>query len=288
MGLLLGFISRLVVAVVVVAVLVAGGVGLRYVLWSPLSLGSFYIGRDVVNLGHRGAPEHAPENTIPAFLAALNMGAHGVELDVLKSRDGAIIVIHDDDLDRTTDGQGMVNHADLSYIKSLDAGAWFGAGFARTQVPTLEEVFAALPPGTLVNVEIKSETPSTDGLESAVAAFISDRGLYDSVIVSSFNPISLWRIKRADRNIPTALLYMPDLPVYLSNGWFVPIVLPDALHPHYSMVDEEYMARARRKGFRVNVWTVNDEDEMRRLIDLGVDGIITDRPHILHGVLEGR
>ncbi|MEW5786121.1 MAG: glycerophosphodiester phosphodiesterase family protein, partial [Bacillota bacterium] len=243
---------------------------------------------EVLNWGHRGAPEAAPENTLSAFTAAVALGAHGVELDVMLSADGEIVVIHDYVLDKTTDGTGPVKDYELAELKRLDAGSWFSDEFAGERIPTLQEVIDALDRSVFLNIEIKSESPATDGLEEAVVQAIARNDLYERVIVSSFNPISLLRVKLADKRIDVGLIYAPDLASYLSEGWFIPILRPEALHPRFDMVDEEYMAWAHKKGFRVNVWTVDEAADMARLLDLGVDGIITNRPEIVQQLLAER
>jgi len=263
-------------------------VALRYWIWRPDPLTGLFGDRMVINLGHRGAPEVAPENTLPSFLAALEQGAQGVELDVMLSKDGEIMVIHDPHLEKTTTGSGLVSEYTLAELKQLDAGALFGEPFIGTTIPTLQEVIDSLPSTALINIEIKGQRIFTDGLERAVVNVVAEKGLLDRVIVSSFNPVSLLRVKWADSRIPIALLYSPDLPVYLSEGWLIPVIRPEVLHPRYDMVDEAYMKWARNKGYRVNVWTVNEAAEIKRLLDLRVDGIITDRPDLLHQILQER
>lgn len=285
MGILL-ILAKTVTGMVLVLTLVAAFFAVRYRLWKPRPLSRLYAGAvKTLVLGHRGAPELAPENTIPSFLAALEAGADGVELDIIMTTDGELVVIHDDTADRTTDGTGRIDQMTLAQVKALDAGSWFSPEFAGTRIPTLGEVFDALPPGVPVNIEIKSVSLKTNGVEKTLAAFVAERDLYDRIVVSSFNPISLWRVKWADKNIPTALLYAPDLPPYLAKGWAIPIVLPDALHPELRMVDKAYVERAHARGRRVNVWTVDNEADIRRLIDLVVDGIITDRPELVRSIL---
>ncbi len=227
---------------------------------------------------HRGAKAVAPENTIPAFLKAAEMGADGVELDVQFSSDGALVVIHNMTLDETTDGHGRVTSHTLEELKRLDAGSWFAPEFAGTRLCTLEEALNAIGDRLLVNIEMKSFSMGNDGMAEEVARIIQQRDLYDQVLVSSFNPFTLRRLKKVDPRIETGLLYAPGLPVYLSRAWLRPWARPDALHPEYVMVDEAYMQWARRKGYPVNVWTVNEPDDMRRMIDLGVNIIITDYP----------
>lgn len=272
-------------ALVILAALV---ITLRYWLWRPKPAALFHRGPSAVNWGHRGAPERAPENTLASFRAAMDLGASGVELDVMLSADGEVVVVHDYSLERTTDGAGPVKAYSLAGLKRLDAGRWFSADFAGERIPTLQEVIDGLDPGVFLNIEIKSETPGTDGLEKAVVRIIAENNLYERVVVSSFNPVSLMRVKAADKKIDVGLIYAPDLAIYLRQGWFIPLLRPEALHPRYDMVDAAYMARARKKGFKVAVWTVNEGEEMERLLDLGVDGIITDRPDLLRQILQAR
>lgn len=288
----LGFIGKailwfiaIIIGLIILAVLV---IAVRYWIWTPDPMADFYRDRPIINMGHRGAREAAPENTLSSFLAAETMGAHGIELDVMLSRDDKLIVIHDYDLDATTDGKGAVKEHTLAEIKELDAGAWFDESFTGERIPVLEEVIEILDPLTLINIELKTETPATDGLENMVVDVIQKYDLYDRVVVSSFNPIALLRVKVADKRIPVGLLYAPDLARYLSEGWFISILRPEALHPELRMVDEEYMKWARKKGYRVNVWTVNEAADLKRMLDLEVDGIITDRPDLLLQLMEER
>lgn len=248
-----------------------------------------YPGRPVINLGHRGAPEAAPENTISSFLAAVAMGAHGIELDVRMSKDKEPVVIHNTTVDKTTDGTGKVKDFTLAGLKQLDAGSWFGEEFTGERIPTLREVVEALDPSVYINIEIKNMLPpGTGGIEEAVMEVISEYDLCDRVIISSFNPLSLLTVKRFNKKIPVALLlYIANLPVIFSMLWLISMVKPEALHPHFQMVDETYLEWARNKGYRVNVWTVNEEADLRRMIKLGVHGIITDRPGLLKEIMEG-
>lgn len=239
----------------------------------------------VLGFAHQGANAAAPANTLAAFRLAAEMGADGVELDAHLSRDGEVVVIHDFTVDRTTGGQGPVQKMTLAQLKELDAGSWFAPAFAGERIPTLQEVFEAIGHRLLVNVEIKSLPGRSRGLEAEVVRLIEDNNLAHRVIVSSFNPLSLRKVKRLNSNIPTALLYAPDMPIFLRRAWLSPIAPHEFRHPHHSMVDERFMAWVRQKGYRVNAWTVNEPDEMHRLLALGVDGIITDRPDLLAEML---
>lgn len=234
---------------------------------------------------HRGAKAVAPENTIPAFLKAIELGADGVELDIQFSADGALVVIHNPTLEQTTDGHGRVTSFTLEELKQLDAGVKFDPRFAGTRLCTLEEALDAIGDRLLVNIEMKSFAMGTDGMPEQVAEIIRKRALYDQVIVSSFNPFALRRLKRTDPRIETGLLYAPDLPIYLSRAWLRPWAKPDAMHPEHVMVDAAYMRWARRNKYPVNVWTVNEAADMQRMIELGVNAIITDYPDRLRELL---
>jgi glycerophosphoryl diester phosphodiesterase len=250
-----------------------------------IDLDRFYDGR-TLNFAHRGASGYAPQNTLAAFLLAAEMGADGIELDVHLSADGEAVVIHDDTVDATTDGRGRVSRMKLSELKALDAGSWFGPRFAGERIPTLQEVFDAIGHRQLINIEIKVESgyhPLEQ--EAEVVRLIEDNQMMHRVIISSFTPRSLRRVRKMNPHIPLGLLYGKPEPAFLPlllRWLFVPY---DALHPGLEMVRPGYVERARRRGNRVNVWTVNDVDDMRRMRDLGVDSIITDYPDILTGVL---
>lgn len=230
---------------------------------------------------HRGARRVAPENTLPAFAAALDQGADGIELDVHRTRDGALVVIHDFVLERTTDGHGPVRGATLDEIRRLDAGSRFAARFAGTQVPTLDEVLDLVGDRCLVNIEIKSDDPYGCDASDGVLATIRRRKLYDRVIVSSFNPVTLIKLRHLDADLALGVLYEAATPEFLRELWAGPLVRPQAQHPSYDMVDEGFMAWARGHGCAVNVWTVNELPEARRLANLGVDALITDVPDLL-------
>jgi glycerophosphoryl diester phosphodiesterase len=243
--------------------------------------------KEVLNLGHRGASEAAPENTIPAFVKALEQGASGIELDVRLSADNAVVVIHNRTVDKTTDGSGPVSSLTLARLKTLDAGSWFSPEYSGTLLPTLEETIESLNQEAFINIEIKSGSLIDTRVEKKVAGIINRYNLYGRTVVSSFNPLSLLRIRKIDRRIPVGLLYLPAAPGLLVLGP-LNLIAPDALHPYYKKLTPSYVVRAQAKGYRVNVWTVNSREDMERMLELGVDGIITDRPELLARVLEER
>lgn len=243
------------------------------------------MGHRVLNLGHRGASHDAPQNTLAAFRLANDYGADGYELDVQLSKDGVPVVIHDFTVDKTTNGSGRVSSFTLEELKRMDAGSKFSQKFVGERIPTLAEVFDVLLPHTMVNVELKTASTGDNGLEDATIALIRERGLQNRVILSSFNPFSLLRVRRRAPELKVGILYAPDLPLYLRRAWFRFVLRPDALHPRYHMVDAAYMAWAHKQGCDVNVWTVDDPGDMKRLADLGVNAIITNRPDVLRDAL---
>jgi glycerophosphoryl diester phosphodiesterase len=230
---------------------------------------------------HRGAKAVAPENTLPAFAQALDMGVDGIELDVHLSQDGHLVVIHDFTVDKTTNGHGPVRDLTATQLAQLDAGSHFDPAFAGVGVPTLVQVLDLVGNRCRVNVEIKSQDWEGGGEVQALAALIRRRNLYDQVIVSSFNPITLIKLRWADPKIRLGLLYFEPLPAHLRQAWFTPILEPEALHPHHSLVDAVLLDWARDKGCAVNTWTVNDPATAKRLAGLGVDAIITDVPDLI-------
>ncbi len=248
--------------------------------------GNRTLGRPL-NIAHRGASSAAPPNTLSAFEKALELGADGVELDIHLSADGLPVVIHDFTVDATTDGCGKVTDMTLAQLQELDAGSTFDPAFAGEPIPSLEQVFETVGDRLLLNVELKTTRLRDYGLERAVIAAIERHGLSgDRVLISSFNPFALRRIKRIAPHLPTGLLYAPNLPLPLRRAWLAPLCPHEARHPAHSMVNARYVAWARRQGYLINAWTVDDPNDMRRLISLGVDGIITNLPDLLRAIME--
>ena len=244
-------------------------------------LQSSYI-ENVLVFGHRGAKAYAPMNTLPSFLLAVEQGADGVELDVWLSKDGHLVVIHDNTVDGTTDGHGSVQAMTLAEVKALDAGAWFDPKYVGTHIPTLDEVFDTLPSDFLVNVEIKkvdNTSSETDGVEVAVAECIRLHNALERVIVSSFSMNALERFHAAMPERPTLLAYLymtPDQLQAVETSSFEIAFL----HPFHETITPALIDKHIELGAVTNVWTVNDTKQMRSLINMGVNGIITDVPDV--------
>ena len=250
-----------------------------------MSVPSFYRDRPL-NFAHRGASVEAPENTLAAFLLAAELGADGIELDVQLSSDGEVVVLHDFSLETTTNGTGQVRDKSLSELKELDAGSRFDPAFAAQQIPTLQEVIDAVGHRLLLNIELKTAGWRDDGLAAGVVRTIEDNHLLDRTIVSSFNPLALRWINRLNPWIPIGLLYCQDMPLPLRRPWARHLLRLEAVHPDQSMVDEKYMEWARKRGYRVHTWTVDDPGRMWQLMRLEVDIIITNKPDLLKQVLQ--
>ena len=227
---------------------------------------------------HRGAKSVAPENTLPAFQRAVEMGVDGIELDVHCSKDGKLVVIHDETLEGTTNGTGKVGAYTAAQLAQIDAGSHFSAAFAGVGVPTLDEVFDLVGQRCLVNVELKSEDPNGGDQAEPLIAMIAARNLYEQVIVSSFNPPSLIKMRALAPKVRLGLLYYLPMPSFLRDAWFSPIIRPEAIHPMHTLIDAELMAWAKAVGCAVNTWTVNDVAEAKRLAALGVNVIMSDVP----------
>ncbi len=248
--------------------------------------GSTDVSRKVKNIGHRGASALAPENTLPAFWLAVDLGADEVELDVVRCATGEPVVIHNETVDKTTDGTGSVRDKSLAELKELDAGLWFDERFQGTRIPTLDEVLELVRGKLTVNIEIKGQSVRADGTERIVLESIRRHGMMNRVVVSSFNP---WRLRRARSEatqLKIALIFSPQNSIYLRRAWSAPVLNVDGLHPFHSMIDERFVDRAHKRGKWVYAWTVDDPQTMRKLIRIGVDGIVTNNPGLLKGVLE--
>jgi glycerophosphoryl diester phosphodiesterase len=217
----------------------------------------------------------------------MDSGADEVELDVVLCATGEPVVIHNETLDKTTEGTGAVAEKSLAEIKELDAGSWFEEKFRGTTVPTLEEVFELVGGKVAVNVEIKGESLRADGLERVVVESIRRHGMTDNVIASSFNPCRLWRVRQLAPEIKTALIFSPYNSWYLRRAWFASILKVGGLHAFHSTVDKRFVGRAHRRGRWVYAWTVDEPEMMLRLMRTGVDGVVTNDPGLLKEVVEG-
>lgn len=231
-------------------------------------------------IAHRGASGHLPENTLPAYALAVEMRADMIEIDLHLTRDGEIVVTHDAELEGLG-GQGEIGDATLAEVRALDAGG-------GERVPTLAEVLDGFGAQIPFNLEIKwGASGDYVGLEAQVLAALAERGLAESILFSSFRPSVLERLRREDEDARLALLVSPrDRDYALETAVARAVELgSEAINPHLVQVDERLVALAHEVGLAVNVYTVDPPEQMRRMLELGVDGVFTNLPDRLRGIL---
>jgi glycerophosphoryl diester phosphodiesterase len=244
----------------------------------------------VLVFAHRGGGVLIPENTLEAFVYSARMGVDALELDVHSTADGTLVVHHDQSVDRTTDGRGRVNELTIEAIKKLDAGYVFSIDGGRTfpfrgrgvTVPTLEEIFAALPEMTF-NIEPKQHAPS---IIAPLCALLRERKMTDKTIVGSFNQTTLDDFRRQCPEVATSASpsevsrFLALQKTGLADAYSPPmqaLQVPRNLGG-LQIVTKEFVEAAHRRHLQVHVWTINETDDMQRLIEMGVDGIMTDYP----------
>jgi len=276
-----------------------------------------WLGHRVISYAHQGGAWEAPSSTLFAIGRALDLGATGIELDVHASADGHLVVCHDGTVDRTTNGQGPIHTLTLAEIRKLDNAYWFAPGADvspglepdaypyRGRAPedrafgiaTLDEVLALLDdhPRVALNLDIKATAPAVEGYEERLASTLATYRYLDRVIVASFLDVASDAFARFAPDIATSAgtLAVAGFWRSLTQGGALPemrhvaLQVP-AVYGDQVLVDERFVEAAHGQGLAVHVWTINEEKEMARLLDLGVDGIISDVPTTLVGLLQER
>jgi glycerophosphoryl diester phosphodiesterase len=228
-------------------------------------------------IAHRGDKSHAPENTLSAFKLAAEKGAQTVEFDVKLTADGCVVVLHDQTVDRTTNGKGDLRHFSLAALRDLDAGSWFSEQFRGERIPTLAEVFETVGRGVYMNIELTNYATPGDDLVAKAVELVKERRLQERVLFSSFFARNLRKVRRLLPEVPRGLLaWAGGLGLSArAFGWRGDYY---ALHPYLSDVHAGLVDRLHAAGKRLNVWTVNAPDDLKRMIGLDVDGIFTDDP----------
>ncbi|GLC89660.1 glycerophosphodiester phosphodiesterase [Lysinibacillus piscis] len=227
---------------------------------------------------HRGASGEFPENTMMAFEEAKRIGVAGIELDVQLTKDEQLVIIHDERVDRTTDGTGFVKDFTLADITALDAGSWFSPNFAGERLTTLNTVFAWMKEEgnhLRLNIELKNDQIRYLGLEEKVLALIKEYDLEERIIISSFNPFSLQRVRMLNASIEIGYLIfgMPD-----NALWIAQEIEANAIHCQAEYALSAFGEAAMQAGFPLRIYTVNDEAEYKQLVAAGVEVIMTDFP----------
>jgi glycerophosphoryl diester phosphodiesterase len=231
-------------------------------------------------IAHRGASSYAPENTFAAFDLALQMGVRHIELDVQLTSDGHIVVIHDDTVDRTTNGSGLVTNHTLAALRGLDAGSWFGAKFAGECVPLFDEVLVRYKGRIHIHTEIKGHSPY---LSRRTADLIRKNNMEEQVTITSFQKLRLEEIRA----------YAPELPA----GWLVfkvnEAIIEQArvmgltqLCPRADIMTPELVGRLHAEVFVVRAWGVSTEELMRQVVKAGADGMTVNFPDKLIAYLK--
>lgn len=270
-----------------------------------------WLDRRVLNFAHQGGAREAPSSTLYAMRRAVEAGAHAIELDVHATADRHLVVCHDATVDRTTDGTGRIAEMTLGQVQDLDNAYWWVPGEVVDQgrpdgdyplrgrapsdrdlrIPTLREVLEAFP-GTFINLDIKETAPAVEPYEGLIAELLREFGRTDDVIVGSFHDSATDAFSAVAPEVSTsagtaavAMFFFAvrdgaEPPPIRHHALQVPTALEGT-----TIVDGRFVHAAHDHGLAVHVWTVDEADEMEALVDLGVDGIMTDRPSVLAGVL---
>ncbi|MEX0657814.1 MAG: glycerophosphodiester phosphodiesterase [Egibacteraceae bacterium] len=272
-----------------------------------------WLHRRVLAFGHRGSARLWPENTLRAFRGAVAAGAAGLEMDLRATADGEVVVCHDATVDRTTDGSGPVAAHTLAELTRLDAAFRFVQGHGAEErapdgpyplrgtraddlrVPSLRAVLAEFP-GAPLTMELKEGPPDRPSLAGAVAELLAEHGRDDDVIVAAFDDTVLRDFRRVAPTVPTAT--SADETAAFWGARDLPVVAPGTRPPvafqvpvtyrDVEVVTPAFVADAQAGGLAVHVWTIDDPDQMAWLLDLGVDGIMSDRPDVLAELLDRR
>lgn len=224
-------------------------------------------------LGHRGDSIHAVENTLESFCAARDAGADGVEFDVRLCATGEPVIYHDENLARMAGRGEVVSRLSLDRVRAVRLPG-------DCHIPTLDDVFATFA-GTDFALNVELKTTGFRGcvaLVEAVLAAIERHGVADNVLLSSFDPIAMWRMHQRTRRVRTGFLFHGGQLAPFREAWFARLLRPPALHPHYKLVTGQAVERWRQGGHAVNTWTVDHRTTQRRLAAAGVDAIMTNDP----------
>ncbi|HEX7395243.1 MAG TPA: glycerophosphodiester phosphodiesterase family protein [Anaerolineaceae bacterium] len=235
---------------------------------------------------HRGANTCAPENTLAAFCKARQQGADGIEMDVKLTADGEVVIMHDQTVNRTTNGHGLLRSFGLVDLRRLDAGSWFDNAFRGERVPTLGEIFETLQDSILYDIELTNYGTPFDQLLDKVLALIQKYELAHKVMVTSFFPNNISRFRSLAPSIEGGVIALKGMAGFLSRSivgrWFA----PRAVIPVYLDLTPKYMLQQKAQNRKVFPWTVNDPADIQRMARWGVDGLITDVPETACKTLE--
>ena len=227
---------------------------------------------------HRGASAYAPENTMPAFEKALEFGADGIELDVHLTKDNYIVVCHDEWTGRISSKNLLIKDTTYKELCTLDFGGWFSPKYKGTKIPLFEEVLNLLKDWNgILDIEIKCGGNYYPGIEQKCIDMLKEHNFLNKIIFCSFDHDSMEKVKSINSNIPVGLLYGEAI----QEPWnYAKKRGADALHPYYQLVDFKMVDMCRKNNILINAWTLNEEIEIKKYIEMGIDGVITNKPDI--------
>ncbi|MDG6928084.1 MAG: glycerophosphodiester phosphodiesterase [Nitrososphaerota archaeon] len=235
--------------------------------------------------GHRGSRGLSPENTLPSFRLGISYGVDGIELDAHLSKDGKLVVMHDDAVDRTTDGHGKISDMTFEQISRLDAGIKSGTQWRGTAVPLLSDVFEEFGSNIKYKVELKHSSKVYPGIEKELLEEIERYSVKDRVQVISFDFDSLKNVREMDGDIELGII------IFGKPGWFVDIARKlnaGWIQAFYGLVFPEDVKIAHENNLKIGVWTPDDEEEIKRYYEMGVDDITSDLPNLLAKIAKSR
>lgn len=240
-------------------------------------------------ISHRGANRRAPQNTLPAFEHSIKIGVDGFETDIHLTKDGIPVVCHNYTIDETSTGKGEIRNMTLEELRKYDFGSYFHEKYAGTKLPTLEEFLSLCENADIeiMNIEIKPPLDGNMEIVKKTIDAVKAHGLFDSLLISSFDHNVLLECKNVDPACKTGYLYSPKQDIFFKKllfGYvkFAKEIKADYFHPHFSTVNKRFVRRLHEIGVKVNVWTVNDEKVAKYLLACGVDGLITDLPDVMN------
>jgi glycerophosphoryl diester phosphodiesterase len=253
--------------------------------------------KDIVNVSHRGASGYAPEHTITSYQMGEKMHGDYIEIDLQMTKDGQLIAMHDETVDRTTNGTGLVKDYTLDQIKQMDAGSWFNEKYPQyanpeyvgLQVPTLEEIFQKF--GKNANYYIETKSPEVyPGMEKELLRLVNEYDINKkTLLVQSFSSLSLKKMKELDPTVKLIQLLSYKAKATISDAEIVDIKeYAMGVGPNYTYLTEDYIQKVVNSGLEIHPYTVNDKETMKKLIDWGVTGMFTNFPDMLHEVKKGK
>lgn len=259
-----------------------------------------HLDKKIINVSHRGASGYAPEHTIPAYQLGEQLKGDYIEIDLQMTKDGQLIAMHDESVDRTTDGSGLVKELTLAEVKQLDAGSWFNEKYPQyakseyegLKVPTLEEVLQKF--GKQANYYIETKSPDVyPGMEAKLLdvleanKMIDKKGRTKNVLIQSFSQESLLTVHSLNANLPLVQLISYQSPAVITDEELETIAqYAIGVGPNFARIDEQYVQTVRNHDLQIHPYTVNTQEDMRRALDWGVTGLFTNFPDLFHEVIK--